>query len=91
MPTRVFFTARDEMVEFLTARNWKSIPSDGWDDAGHAEWMLTTRDQRYLLKVAEMIFDDTGKLKIFTTGEWDESWISRSEYEPDFGDPFADQ
>jgi hypothetical protein len=81
------------MMEYLSARNWQSIPPEEWDDPDYGEWMLRVKDVKYLLKIANVIFDDSEKLRVFTPDEWNDDWISSSRYadqEPDFGDPFAD-
>jgi hypothetical protein len=76
VPYRVFFTNRSELNEWLKARGFNPVPKDAWDDTKYQEWM-DDRDkaEEMIVKIAVSIFDDNGKLKVYTSEEWKDKWI----------------
>lgn len=77
---RVYFISIDELSEWLSARGYK--PSDldflfGDDDPFYYNYYHTDTRQKkeYTLKVAKEIFNDDGKLKVFTKDEWRDNYI----------------
>lgn len=70
-PYRVFFTTLDELDAWLGARSWKRLDSFEEDIDSQAEWEST----KHFLKIKEKIFDDTGRLKLFTDQTWRDQWV----------------
>ena len=75
-PYRVFFTNRAELDEWLKARSFRNLPKEAWDDAKYEEWINEADESEdAVLKVALTIFDENGKLKVYTSEEWKDRWI----------------
>lgn len=74
---RIFFTNYDEMVAWLKARTYTEVDTPSWDDPEYAEWVREAKPNQLLLKIYVDIFDETGKLKVFTAEEWNEEWIQQ--------------
>lgn len=94
IPYRVFFTTHDEMSKLLTARQYRELDEDDWDEGTretHEEWLNQRVDPSHLLKIALEVFDDDGKLKIYTPDEWQDDFVQSRELqkiEPDDDIPF---
>lgn len=72
IPYRVIFYTNDELDALLSARNFKrddvfalKDDCDDWDNLKAG----------YGVRVSKHIFDEDGKLKIFTPDEWNSEWI----------------
>jgi hypothetical protein len=97
IPYRVLFTNLVELYAWLEARGFAQVDDFERDDFDVYEWVQTIGDgTRRRLKLNSTIFDDDGKLKVFTAEEWDEDWITVQVEKPqptpadsDFG-PAAD-
>lgn len=80
---RVFFTDREEMASWLGARGYKRVHPDNWDEStrhSHEEWTWSNPSGRkFILKTALEVFDNNGKLKIFTPDEWKDDWVMINE------------
>ena len=77
VPYRVFFTNKDELVALLKARQYREVDPDEWDEdtsESHEEW-FKRGEPGHLLKVAFEVFDESGKLKVFTPDEWKSEWV----------------
>jgi len=75
---RLVFTTRAELDTWLKARSYEPVPTDAWDEEGVIEWThdMSGGDGYDLLKVDGRIFDEAGKLRIYTSDEWDPRWMS---------------
>ena len=72
IPYRVFFVNLDELNAWLSARNFEPVEKEQWDDENIMEWISTKRGKKKkLLKISSDIFEEDGRLKIFTPEEWD--------------------
>ena len=88
VPYRVFFTNKKELAALLKGHGYKPVDPDRWDDGthdSHEEWL--NNRVNHLLKIAFNIFEEDGKLKIFTPDEWNDDWVSI--YELTLPSPFA--
>ena len=76
---RVFFTGREEMDSWLGARGYKKVDPDNYSADtrhSHEEWLWSSQDgRRFLLKIASEVFDESGKLRVFTPDEWKDEWV----------------
>jgi hypothetical protein len=75
-PYRVFFTNHRELAAWLKARGYSFVSKERWDDPKYEEWLL----KEDLLKIFTDIFDEDGKLKVYTGEEWNEDWITKEPY-----------
>lgn len=84
-PYPVFFTDRTEMDAWLQARSY----SQKFDPDGSEKWQTKPIKKTYQeLEISDEIFDGDGKLKVFTSAEWRDEWISQHTVtvpEPEFG------
>ena len=81
IPYRVFFTNKQEFTSWLKARSYEAVDEIFSEYPEFEEWTLTYRDTKYTLYVSQKIFDDEGKLRVFTKDEWNEDWIRLAEKE----------
>lgn len=72
-PYRVFFSTREEMQNWLTARRWESISSDELDSDSVAEWRNS--GWKKYLKLKKEIFDKNDRLVSYTADTWNDEWI----------------
>jgi hypothetical protein len=79
-PYRLFFTTRKELVTWLQQRGYKAVNKDAWDDAEHEEYIRDSVKPNLLLKIRSDIFDNNGKLKIYTKPEWKAAWVKQREH-----------
>jgi hypothetical protein len=83
-PYRVFFTNQDELNAWLKTRGWTLIDPEHWDDGSYAEW---GNPNKGYIKLTTDLFDDNGRLKVFTEDEWYPNWLEKIEPEtPDDDD-----
>lgn len=68
---RVFFYNLKELDQLLIAQGFIEVNTFEWDEPNMKEW----RQDDLLLKVALDVFDENGKLKLFTPEEWHEEWV----------------
>lgn len=78
---RLFFATHTEMATWLTARGWTRLAPTSWDEGSVEEW-LNSAGKKYMAFTAS-IFDEAGKLKIFSESEWRDEWITVSDVPPD--------
>ena len=74
-PYRVFFSNMDELDTWLKARGWTKMPREQWDQDSIAEWKNT--NSKEYIKITENIFDDHGRLNIYTENDWNDSWVKK--------------
>jgi len=74
---RVYFISKDELSEWLSARGYKPSELDFLfgDDDPYYLYYHTERKKEYTLKVSKEIFNEDGKLKVFTKDEWKDEYI----------------
>lgn len=77
---RVFFTTRDELSSWLSARTYRPSEPAEWDTPDYPEWINTTA-KKYL-RVNQDIFDANGRLRNFTSNEWEDEWIQLKNFIP---------
>lgn len=65
---RVFFTDEDELNQWLRTRRWEPVNKRHYDEGSYKEWFLEGTTQ--YIRLMEAIFDDDGKLKIYTGDTW---------------------
>jgi hypothetical protein len=89
-PYPVFFRTYKEMSSWLKARKWRDVDPKLWDSHDFPEWLKkdSSDGEDLLLKVSLGIFED-GKLQIYTSDEWNDSWVEKSVYD-EFGDTPSD-
>ncbi len=80
---RIFFENEDELDRWLSARGWKASPEASWDPDSVREWRHP--DRAVYLKLGHSIFDQEGRLRIFTAADWDDDWVSLVDFEPASG------
>lgn len=73
IPYRVFFTNKEEFIELLSARGFSE--HKGNLPFGDQIWEVERNDKKYTLTFSDEIFNDDGKLKIYTKGEWNSNLI----------------
>lgn len=80
---RIFFTSMKEMEAWLqSARSGRAVQADAWDDETVAEYFVNLREKKHILYVALDLFDADGNLRPMLPGDWDNSLVSVSEYDP---------
>ncbi|MBJ9703011.1 DUF4062 domain-containing protein [Acinetobacter calcoaceticus] len=84
---RVFFYNLKELKQLLKLVGYEVVEEEFWDDPLHIEFYnLPT-----LLKLDKRLFDDSGKLILFTPEEWDENFVTTTVHEeinPEVEDDF---
>jgi len=79
IPYRVFFTNKEEFTELLKARNFQE--SENSLQILEQIWEAESGSKKYTLTFSEEIFNDEGKLKVFTKEEWNPDFIKVKEEE----------
>lgn len=70
---RVFFYNLKELDQLLTSLGFNEIEDiNDWDDYNMKEWFYND----LLLKVSLDVFDENGKLKLYTPEEWNDEWVN---------------
>ena len=77
-PYRVFFSNRSEFEKWMRARTWTPVEAEHLDPDSVEEWTNSSTTPRWTgyLKITHKIFDDGGKLKTFTEGDWHDEWVT---------------
>ncbi len=70
---RVFFTDEEELGHWLRARRWTPVEEASYDDGSYREWVK--EGKRQYIRLTEAIFDEEGKLKVYTRDRWNDSWL----------------
>lgn len=77
-PYRVFFTNRKELDTWLSSRQWKPTPPANCDNDSVMEW---DKDGEHgYLKLTKDIFDEQGRLRVYSEHEWSDDWLTIEEY-----------
>jgi hypothetical protein len=78
---RVYFSTKDELIDWLTARSYTQPPFD--DDAGVDCMNFYYNDNRqkksFVLSIKRTIFNEDGKLKVYRNSEWQKEFIQLTE------------
>ena len=84
IPYRVFFINRTEFSQWLrAARLFDPVEPDQWDSPEYEEWIKNeTGKPSKLLKLSTAVFDQKGDLVIYTAQQWQNNWISLTDYQP---------
>ena len=82
VPHRIFFSNKKELTPLLTAWGYKRFEPNDWDSDSYEEWIYDRGETNRVLKISLNVFDENGKLKIFTPDEWDNDWVISYEPEP---------
>lgn len=73
---RVYFTSKDELNEWLSARGYKDLDFFAENDDYFEYINVDNRNKkRFTLKICKDIFNEDGKLKAFTKSEWKDEYI----------------
>lgn len=78
-PYRVFFTNESELNAWLKARSWTPIDEERWDPGSTGEW---THHTKGYLRLGVNLFDENGRLKVFTERDWEPDWLELRHAEP---------
>ena len=80
---RVFFADEGELNQWFKAHGWNTVSEDAYDDGSYKEWIESDPQQgetpRYI-RLTEPIFNDGGKLKVYTEDMWKDSWLELRDY-----------
>lgn len=79
---RIYFTTKDEMTEWLSARGYRTSEVDWlFSDENYFEFVNNDNRQKkkFILKVKKEIFNSDGKLKVITKTEWLDDYILLTE------------
>ena len=68
---RVFFYNLKELEHLLKALGYEEIDQNEWDESSKFEWIKN----RKLIMISCHLFNDDGKLNLYTPEEWDEDWV----------------
>ena len=74
-PYRVFFTNLSELNIWLKNRSWKPIEDVAKDEDSVLEWAC----KKEYIKLKKPIFDDEGKLKVYSEQAWKDGWIEKKQ------------
>lgn len=79
---RVYFTSKEELTQWLSARSYRLNEIDELldeiVDEDYFEYSNTDNrlSKKYILRIQKQIFNDDGKLKVYTNFEWREEFIT---------------
>ncbi|MCQ4052990.1 DUF4062 domain-containing protein [Aeromonas sp. SG16] len=83
IPYRVFFQNKNELSQLVQARQFEEEDFlDNWSRKGFYSWKRRGSD--IYLRVSSEIFDDDGKLKVYTPSEWKKEWVELDDQEIPF-------
>ena len=80
-PYRIFFTNEEELNQWLREVGWNPVNEEIYDDGSYKEW--AHRDLPEYIRLTEAIFDEDGKLRVYTEDMWIDSWLELVESEPE--------
>ena len=81
-PYRVFFYNENELDRWLSASGWAPVKESAYDQDSYREWQDKEVSGSYI-KLTEAVFDEEGRLKVYTEDVWDDDWLSLQAYESD--------
>lgn len=70
---RIFFSSQDELNDWLKIRRYNPVKKTNYDQDSVLEWVHG--EEKKYLKLTNQIFDDAGKLKVFSKEEWRDNWF----------------
>jgi hypothetical protein len=76
VPYRIFFTTLEEFNIWIAQRSFTSLDEKNWDDENIMEWVNTGKKISTILRINKDIFDENGRLKIFTPEEWNSNYAT---------------
>lgn len=79
-PYRIFFDSQSELQRWLSARGWELSAPSTWDDNSFCQW--ENPKVRSYLKLSYPIFDNEGRLKVYTAADWNDDWVQLVKHEP---------
>ncbi len=80
IPYRVIFQNKEELSELLKARQFEEPEiMDDWGKDGVLSWKKRNND--LFFRISASVFDNDGKLKIYTPTEWDQSFIQIEDWD----------
>lgn len=82
VPYRIFFTNKDELHSWLKVRGFEPIDEEGWDNKDVMEWLNTGGKRQLLFKINKDVFDEDGRLRIYTPEEWRPDLVSVHSLQP---------
>ncbi|MDH1363176.1 DUF4062 domain-containing protein [Acinetobacter johnsonii] len=68
---RVFFYNLKELTQLLKLVGFEAVDEEHWDDPSYIEFYEDPR----LLKIDKKLFDESGKLILYTPEEWEENFV----------------
>jgi hypothetical protein len=87
---RVYFTTSQELDAWLTARSMRSDPPEPFDDDDALRWR-SVKNPSKMLRVDGSVFDDQGRLRVYTVDEWNPAWLQMVDQDvASQPDPFGD-
>lgn len=69
---RVFFYNLKELTQLLKLVGFHIVDEEFWDDPSNIEFY----NDPMILKIDKRLFDDSGKLVLYTPEEWDENFVT---------------
>lgn len=84
---RIFFSTAQELFELLESKNFNEVPAKA-KDKNSIEWINTQDEPFQLFTISSDIFDESGKLKVFTPEQWNPNLVSISQYVESFDDDY---
>ena len=81
-PYRVFFYNENELNRWLNARGW--VPAmEVHDQDSYREWHKKEGEPNSYIKLTGAIFDEEGRLRVYTEDTWDDNWLNLRTYNPE--------
>lgn len=72
---RVFFLSKDELKEWLKARNYLPVDKKNWDKETEEEFVQVKNGKQNLLKIAIKLFDKSGNLISISKEDWKDDFV----------------
>jgi hypothetical protein len=80
-PYKVYFETLEELNTWIGNRGYQPVKVEHLDEDSVYEWIRNAQDGRFLITLKHQIFDENGRLKVFTR-DWDDNWIGRRRLPP---------
>jgi hypothetical protein len=74
-PYHFVLADHDELVTWLSVRAYQPVPEIVWNEPDYEEFRKKNKDETICLKVYTGLFDETKKLRIYTSAEWNPDWV----------------
>jgi hypothetical protein len=82
IPYNFYIDGYTDMKQLLDARGFKELEPDPWEsDDFVSVWVKTMNRKKYILNIADDIFDEDKKLKFIKKTDWKETFLSFNEVE----------